>query len=318
MPDMATTKQYVIGVLLVAAAAFALFAILPQISSFRSSLGSIANANEVLVAAAVGLSLATCIFAALLYTVLAHNSLKFSSTLLVQLSGLLVNRVLPAGVGGLGLNIWYLRARRHSLAQATTIVTINNLLGLVGHMLLILVFSLSFSVVALSGIRAFQFSASTLLIGCAGMILVVGLLAILRGRLRRLYRRMVQEFSRSVRTLVNDPIRLFQAILLSCCLTLCNVGSFWLCCLALGIELNFAIIFFIFSFGVIIGTALPTPGGLGGVEAALFAGLMSQSIPAATALAAALLYRLVSYWLGLVIGVIALLLVRRRVVTRTL
>jgi hypothetical protein len=55
-----------------------------------------------------------------------------------------------------------------------------------------------------------------------------------------------------------------------------------------------------------------TPGGLGFVEAGLVGTLSLAGVPGASALAATLLYRLVSYWLPLPLGGIAYLAYRRR------
>jgi uncharacterized protein (TIRG00374 family) len=55
-----------------------------------------------------------------------------------------------------------------------------------------------------------------------------------------------------------------------------------------------------------------TPGGVGFVEAGLVGTLTLAGVPAQDALAATLLYRLVSYWLPLPAGAVAYLLFRRR------
>jgi len=55
-----------------------------------------------------------------------------------------------------------------------------------------------------------------------------------------------------------------------------------------------------------------TPDGLGFVEAGLVGTLTVAGVAAADALAATLLYRIVSYWLPLPAGGIAYLLFRRR------
>jgi uncharacterized protein (TIRG00374 family) len=61
----------------------------------------------------------------------------------------------------------------------------------------------------------------------------------------------------------------------------------------------------VLTAGVAGGTLTPTPGGLLGVEAGLIAGFAAFGISTADALAAALLYRLLTYWLALVGGFIA-------------
>jgi uncharacterized protein (TIRG00374 family) len=71
-------------------------------------------------------------------------------------------------------------------------------------------------------------------------------------------------------------------------------------------------VFLVFTFGIALGTATPTPGGLGGIEAGLVAGLIIYHVDSATALATVLLYRLLSYWLPLLVGAAALVYSQRQ------
>ena len=54
--------------------------------------------------------------------------------------------------------------------------------------------------------------------------------------------------------------------------------------------------------GTIVSSVAPTPGGIGVVEATLIAGLTSAGMPSATAVAAVLLFRIVTFWLPLLPG----------------
>jgi uncharacterized membrane protein YbhN (UPF0104 family) len=60
-----------------------------------------------------------------------------------------------------------------------------------------------------------------------------------------------------------------------------------------------------------LGQLLPTPGGLGAVEGALVAGLSAIGIPASTAIAAALISRVLTFWLPVLPGVVAFRLLQR-------
>ena len=67
----------------------------------------------------------------------------------------------------------------------------------------------------------------------------------------------------------------------------------------------------------LLGMIPLTPGGLGFVEAGLTATLTLAGVNAADAVLATLAYRLVSYWLPLVVGPIGYLLHRRRYAKRS-
>ena len=54
--------------------------------------------------------------------------------------------------------------------------------------------------------------------------------------------------------------------------------------------------------GNTLGMAVPTPGGLGAVEAALTAGVSTLGVGATTAVTAVLVFRIVSFWLPILPG----------------
>jgi uncharacterized membrane protein YbhN (UPF0104 family) len=60
-----------------------------------------------------------------------------------------------------------------------------------------------------------------------------------------------------------------------------------------------------------LGGLLPIPGGIGGIDGGLFGTLVVYGTPAATTAAAVLAYRVVLFWLPLVVGAIAFLSLRR-------
>jgi uncharacterized protein (TIRG00374 family) len=61
----------------------------------------------------------------------------------------------------------------------------------------------------------------------------------------------------------------------------------------------------VYLTGSAIGSAAPTPGGLGAVEVALSAGLTAAGVASATALSAVLLFRLLTFWLPVPVGWLA-------------
>jgi hypothetical protein len=63
-----------------------------------------------------------------------------------------------------------------------------------------------------------------------------------------------------------------------------------------------------------LGNWIPIPGGIGGVEAGLIGALILYGLPAVTATAAVLLYRVIELWIPGLLGIAAF--VRLRVLTR--
>lgn len=318
MASAANKKQYILSLVLLLLAAVGMFGVLPQLSNFDSSLEALSHAKANLVILAIAAGLLSCGFSALLYMIVSFQRLTFTNTLLVQLSGLFINRILPGGVGGLGLNFLYLRHQKHSASQATTVVALNNTIGFIGHFLLAVACLIIYVITG----NELRFNAPTvspaigLIIGCIAIGLVV-LWKLQQVQLRKLRTVFGKQFRVLVTNYAEHPLRMVAAIALSCCLTLSNVACLWLSCQAVGVSISFIAVFVVFTFGIAVSTATPTPGGLGGAEAALAAGLMSQHISSPLALAAALLYRLVSFWFGLVIGLIAFTVVQSRHLLKT-
>lgn len=296
--------------LLVFLLALALYVLVPQLGAFKSSWQLLGESVPGWTALAIALTALTYLSGAMTYYLLAIKPLKYGSTVLVQLAAMFINRLLPAGLGAIGANYAYLRRHRHTGTQAGTVVALNNLLGLVGHALLVF-----FAIVILSGRQASltpnygHAAGSAVKVAVLAMLVVVGL-GVLFGRRR--FRRQVAKLRLQILSYRRRPGRLAAALLSSMTLTMANILSLWACALAVGVHPSPITVLLVFTFGVGTGTVTPVPGGLGGYEAGLTAGFIAYGTAAPAALAAALLYRLVSYWLPLGFGALAFIVSRQR------
>ena len=81
---------------------------------------------------------------------------------------------------------------------------------------------------------------------------------------------------------------------------------------AVGLQIDLIAAFLIFSIGTAFGALFPTPGGLGGVEAGLVGALILFDAPSASAIAVAILFRFVTFWMPLVVGNVVFLAVRNK------
>lgn len=274
-----------------------LYVILPQLKLFRTALQATHHADASILGLA-GLAVVVTFFCgAGAYKALAFKKLPYAPTLLAQLAANFFNRVLPAGVGGIGANYRYLRHQKHTTVQASTVVAANNSLGFIGHMLLLSSLVLCFH----RQLTLFHVARTPALIALFVLLVCVGT-ALFTPRLRRHMYGVLQAFVTQLLQYRTYPSQLGLALALQICLTLANVTAFWLCALALHLNVTFVAALLIFSFGFGIGTAVPTPGGLGGVEAGLATGLVAYHHSVTTALAVVLIYRLLSYWLPLLLS----------------
>jgi len=284
-----------------------LYALTRNWQTVRQSLEAAEDARWAWLIVAVVLMMLTFIIAAAIYGVLAQHRLRYRSTLLVEVAAAFVNRLLPSGIGGLGLHGLYLYHQKHTGAEATVVVSVNNLIGMVAHLLLL--------TIVLIGDPSLlhKFTAGRQLIDpriAAAVVLAVLVLLAAAPRIRNHIQRFMKNLMASVRQI--HPGRVGVALLLAMLLTATYTLILASTAHALSVQLSLLQIFIVFSFGMLTSTATPTPGGLVGAEAGLFAGLFAYGVAAPVAGAVVLLYRLATYWLPLLPGVIAVLLARRK------
>jgi len=287
-----------------------IYVILPQLGEFKASRHLLGQPRLGWTAAAVGFTGVTYLAAAATYCFLATRRLRYWRTVGMQLAAMFINRLLPGGVGALGANYFYLRHEKHTAGQAGSMVATNNLLGVLGHGLLMLV------AFAVYGGRLPASPGHTgeslgmifewLVVGTA----VMAVLLVLFGRHR--FRRFTTDFLHQLSDYHHRPGRLAAALGSSMTLTMANVLCLYACAAALGLHIPIVAALLILTLGVGLGTAVPTPGGLGSFEAGLVAGLVAYRVEPAVALAVALLYRLISYWLALAVGAVAFAVADRR------
>jgi uncharacterized membrane protein YbhN (UPF0104 family) len=296
--------------MLVALFVIAIYVIAPQIGNLHASWHVLSRPDHVWLSLAVLLTFATYWAAAGTYFFLSPRPLPYLQLVLVQLAAMFVNKLLPGGLGALGANYAYLRHRRHDLTEAASTVAVNNLLGIAGHILVLLV-ALAVLPRHVSLSRFWHEPSRLDLILASLLVIIVAAVLLLGLRPARL-KQALEQLRHQLLSYRDRPQRLAAALSTSIFLTLANVLCLSACVLSLGIHLTFVATLIIFSVGVSAATATPTPGGLGGFEAGLFAALVAYHVAAPSALAAALLYRLVSYWLPLIAGAVAFSVSQKR------
>jgi hypothetical protein len=119
------------------------------------------------------------------------------------------------------------------------------------------------------------------------------------------------------RDLIRSAIgaRWWEALLASIGKWLLDFGALLAVLAALGVDADPALVLLAYVSASLLGMIPITPGGLGFVEAGLTATLALAGVGAADALVATLAYRLVSFWLPLPFGAVAVPLHRRRLRT---
>jgi len=291
----------------------AVWVLIPQFADLPRVLEQVRGANWAWAVPAVVFSMLTYFGAALALSASVQQRLSVARTTLVTLGGSFVNRVTPAKVGGIALNMRYLQRQGVDPAVAASSIGLYQGVGIVVHLSLLLTFGLwagrtvSISEFLPSGTIIFVISAVVLvLIGVA-----IGVPKV-RKAFRTTVRPQLAKIRASFMDLLRSPGRLVMLVLGSAILTLSYIGALWASIEAFGGGIPIAGIAVVFLAGASIASAAPTPGGIGAVEAALVAGLTALGLASTVAVPAVFLYRLATFWLPVIPGWIGFTVLQRR------
>ncbi|MEU5317099.1 lysylphosphatidylglycerol synthase domain-containing protein [Streptomyces sp. NPDC021056] len=267
----------------------------------------IQNAEWGWVAAAVLFSAASYFAAAMSLLGFVPERVPFTRTVGAQVAGSFVKIVAPAAVGGVALNTRFLQRQGVRPGLAVASVGASQLFGLGCHILMLLSFgyltgtektpSLSPSRTVIAG-----------LLTVAVLVLVVTSVPFLRKfvvtRVRSLFAGVVPRML----DVLQRPQKLLTGIggmlLLTACFVMCLDASIR----AFGTEgssISLASVAVVFLAGNALGSAAPTPGGVGAVEATLTVGLIAVGLESEVAAPAVLLFRLLTLWIPVLPGWLA-------------
>ncbi len=261
--------------------------------------------------AALGLSAVTYLGAAMSLSGFVLERLRLARTLLAQVAGSFVTLVTPAAVGGAALNIRYLRRNGVSAADSAASVGVSQLVAFTLHLSLLVIFAAITGTARDSSLQPPRWVFFVV----AGLV-VVGLAMLATPPGRRLLRaRIAPGLGQVIPRLLDvaqQPAKLAQGMGGAALLTAGYILCLAACVRALGGSLPLASIAVVYLTGSAVGSIVPTPGGLGAVEAALSAGLGAAGLPGATAVSAVLLFRMLTFWLPVPIGWGALSYLQRK------
>ncbi|GLX95512.1 membrane protein [Herbidospora sp. NBRC 101105] len=227
--------------------------------------------------------------------------LPFGRTVLVQLASSFVKLVAPAAVGGVAINTRYLQKRDIPSGKALSSVGASQLIGLASHITLLLLAGYLTGTQAAPSLTPSRGLLITLLASATVMVVILAippLRRIVSKRVRALFSGVVPRLL----DVLQSPSKIIEAVTGTVMVTVCFVICLAACVKAFGGELSITAVAVVFLAGNAIGSAAPTPGGLGAVEASLIFGLTVAGLPKETATSAVLLFRVLTFWLPVLPG----------------
>jgi undecaprenyl-diphosphatase len=287
----------------IAALAGAFYFLLPQLANFDETVDAASQANWWWLGPMVVGAGATIAFAALAFVNSVPDPIAYLPVLRMQLASSFVSRIAPANTGTLAVGVRFLQRSGLDPGPAAAAVGLTALSGLVVHLSLMAAF------LAWVGTSEVGFSlpeSDALLIVIAVAVsasgLVVGLVPAVRRRVLPPLVEQVRNAASSLTDVLTDPVRVIGLVGGQLGITGSFIFTLAAAVAAFGGGVSFPEIGAAYLVASALGSAAPTPGGLGAVEAALVAALTGYGMASGPAVSAVLTFRLVTYWLPMLPG----------------
>ena len=251
--------------------------------------------------AVVGFTALSITGASLVITGAVVTRLRFVRTYLTQLAVAFTGLVAPSAIGNIALNMRYLQRAGVDPAVAGGSVGLAQLAQFSSYFVLLLLSSV------LAGTSAHA-PFTPPLAAVIGLIVLVALLflaltvpsgrRLIIGRFLPVVRRVVPR----VVAIFQNPRKVVTLFAGALMLDMSFVAALTCATRAFGGTPSIPQVAVVYFAGAIIGSAVPTPGGLGGVETALSIGFNRMGMDLSVAVSSVLLFRLCTYWLPIPFG----------------
>ncbi len=291
----------------------------PRAGELPAGVAALAAAHPGWVLAAAGAAAVAYAAPAVALQAVVAAQLPMWRTVQVQVAGASAAIVAPAGLGGMALNVRYLQRLGLSRAEALAAVGLHRIAAAVVHVTTLVL--LAPYLVGQLGLLG----AGSLPVAGAG----VGVLVVCAAAAAMLAsRRFVPSVDRLVARVPAAAATLASGVGLvarcwrrslglvggSVLLSAARALTLAACLQALGASAPLLTVIAVYLGAEALGALGGTPGGLGLLDSALVAGLATAEVAAASAIAAVLIFRLLTFWLPTAPGALALRQLRRAAV----
>ena len=291
--------------------AVAVWVLLPQVTD-GLDVSRVFRADAQWVAVAVAASVVTYVGAALALAGSVLEPVPFRGTFLAQVASSFTNRITPARVEGMALNVRYLSKQGIDDTVAATAVAVSTAAGAVVHVVLALIAVLWAGNVGFGKLE--PPSARTFGVTGAIVVLAVGATFVVPPVRRWFFDATIPLLRRSIRAfveVVRQPRNLLRLAGGSVLVTIANIVALDASLRAFGPAPPLATVAVVYLAASAVAAAAPTPGGLGATEAALVAGLSVTGAAGSSAVPAVLLFRAATFWLPILPGWLSFLYLQR-------
>lgn len=284
----------------IAVSVLAVVFVVTQWASIQRSLDVLARAQWQWVVLAVCAHVCSILFAALVYVFVSLKPISYVRLAVAQTSSLFTARVTPAGLGGMATMVRVLITSKQTAIQAGAAFSANAIVTFLGNVVLI---GIALVLTGKGAVSAFKIPVFVWIFPI--ILVVIALVVWFVPKLHNLVVNKVNEILKTLAGYRHRKLKLFFGFLSGLMVTCCYMLSLWLVAKSLGVNISPLAAIVTLSIGTVGAAVTPLPGGVIGAEAALVAALTQFGISTEQALAIAVLYRFVTYWLPILPGYVA-------------
>jgi undecaprenyl-diphosphatase len=277
--------------------------LLPQVGQLQQTLLTLRQAKWGWLLLGLLASAVTYLAAGGSIVAVVRHRLPVWRTTAVQLAASFTAQLGPGALGRLAINQRYLELAGVSRGEAAAALALHGAVAGVVHACILLLAAL---IAGPAGLGHPKIPHNWPLLGLIIAIAVaVGAAA---AGIPGLRKRLMEPARQSLHALraLRHPQKVAALLGTTVGLTVTYLIAFQAALLAFGASPGLLPVTAAYLVGSAVGSVSPTPGGLGVTEAALVASLTTIGVPAATAVAGVLAFRLLTFWLPMAPGAVAL------------
>lgn len=328
LPEL-NRKRLLVGLIVIVVAVVGLYFLVPKLAGLNKTWGQLKHGDPVLLAVAAVLELASIGGYILLFRNVFGRGMPridWRASIQIPLAGIAAIRLLSAaGAGGVAVTAWALaRAGMQGAVIACRMVATYVLQYSIylGAMLLC---GLGLRFGLFPGGGSFSLLIVPALFSAIVIMLVVSMIFIpedFERRLGRLGRRRSRIGRLAARAAtapetMGSGVRTAIAVVRERPVALLGAAAYWgfdiavlgMCFRAFGQVVPVAVLVMGYFIGT-LGSLLPLPGGIGGVEGGMIGAFVAFGVPAGRAVVGVLAYRAISFWLPTLPGIVGYLKLR--------
>jgi glycosyltransferase 2 family protein len=299
-------------VAILAAGGLAVYLLLPELAEAAAVRSAIEHADWGWLGVTVATGMLAVVVSSMTIIGAARERLPLGRTVAVQVGAAFTGRTTVAAVGYYAINMAFLERLGMRRTDAVGVLILNRAVTVVVTGIATVVGLLVIGNAVPIGQLSIPWWA---IVATAVLVLaVVGFLASPFGR-ERVWRRvtaMLRDLWSATVPTLRKPVRCVQLIGGEVVFLALSAAGMVATLAALGAHFSVGAVVAVYIVASTLGQLLPTPGGLGAVEGALVAGLTAIGLSAPDAIAAALVTRVLTFWLPVLPGIVAFRLLQHR------